>query len=148
MGKVTKPHLATTEHIQLKNALGDVFLNLIQHEHYIEAKWQNHITADDVIAAGKVFLAYIKQHPSTKFLNDKKDVSGDWTEANPWIEFEWLPQVHEAGLRCITHVYSDDILSQIGERDLFNMVSPLLQMKNFSDREQAICWLLACKPAP
>lgn len=146
MGKIKKPHLATTESIQLKNALGEVFVILMHHEQFIEAKWLSYITADDVIATGKAYLAYIKKHPSPRLLNDKSDVSGDWTEANSWLEFDWLPQAMDAGLRCITHVYSDDMLSLIAEHDLYRMASPLLHMENFSDREQAINWLLACEP--
>jgi hypothetical protein len=144
MAKIIKAHLSITKPIQLKNALGEVFINLIQHKHFIEAKWQNHITADDVIAAGQFYLSYIKRHPSHKFLNDKSDVSGDWTDANTWLEFEWLPQVLNEGLRCIAHVHSDDMISQIAERDLFKIASPQLQMKDFSDHDQAINWLLAC----
>lgn len=145
MGKITKSYQKTKkEPIQLKNALGDVFISLIQHEHFIEAKWQGHLTADDVITAGTAYLAFLKKNPCPKLLNDKSDVSGDWTDADAWLEFEWLPQIIDAGLRCITHVYSDDMLSLISERDLYKMASPLLKMENFSDRDQAVNWLLSC----
>lgn len=148
MGKIKQNLQVTTgkEILQLKNALGDIFISLIPHKHYIEAKWQGHLTAEDVITAAKAYQAYIKLHPCPKLLNDKSEITGEWVEANAWLEFEWLPLVLEAGLCCLTHVYSDDMLSQLSERDFFNMASPLLQMETFTDREQAISWLLACNP--
>lgn len=132
------------EPIQLKNSSGNVFITLFQRERYIEAKWQGYITAEDVVAAATVYLSFIKEAPCSKLLNDKTDVSGDWIEANSWLEFEWLPQALEAGLRCITHVFSSDMFSQLSARDLYLRVSPILHIETFSDRDQAINWLLSC----
>lgn len=136
--------LLQDEPIQLRNSSGDVFITLIRTENYIEAKWQGYITADDVVAAAKAYLAYIQTTPCPKLLNNKSEVSGDWIEANSWLEYEWLPQVVEAGLRCITHVYSSDMFSQLAVRDLYFRISPFLQIETFTDREQAINWLLSC----
>ncbi len=136
--------LMMAEPIQLKNASGDIFMTLIRTDNYIEAKWQGYITADDVVAAASAYLAYIQLEPCSKLLNNKFDVAGDWIEVNSWLEYEWLPQVVEAGLRCITHVYSTDMLSQFSARDLYFRISPYLQIETFTDREQAINWLLAC----
>lgn len=132
--------------LQLRNSMGEVFISLIPKEQYIEARWQGHLTADDVIAAAKAYLAYIQQNPCPKLLNDKSAVTGDWIDANAWLEFEWIPKVVEAGLRCITHVYSANGLSQLSARDLYHQASPFLHMENFSDRDQAVKWLLACDP--
>jgi hypothetical protein len=137
--------LLDTEPIFLRNASGQEFLHLTRTENYIEAKWQGYITADDVVAAGEAYLSVMQHRPCPKLLNDKSDVTGDWIDANAWLVYEWLPQVVEAGLRCMTHVYSKDMFSQISMRDLSSRISPHLQISTFTDRDQAIKWLLSCK---
>lgn len=142
--KQTTNTLMQAEPIQLRNSCGEIFISLIRNDNYIEAKWQGYITAEDVVAAASTYLSYIQLAPCPRLLNNKSDVSGDWIDANSWLEYEWLPQVVEAGLRCITHVYSSDMFSQLAVRDLYFRISPFLQIETFTDREQAINWLLTC----
>ncbi len=130
--------------IQLKNQQDNVFVTITQKPDYIEAKWQGHITAEDVITAAKVYLDFVKKHRCPKLLNDKTDVTGDWEDANDWLEFEWLPQAIEAGLRFMAHVYSQNIFSRLSARDLIERVSPQLLMQNFYERQSAIDWLQHC----
>ena len=143
MKNITHPVLQA-EPIQLKNSLGDIYITITTTDNYIEAKWRGYVTADDVITAATNYLSYLQANPCDKLLNDKSDVTGDWIDANPWLEFEWLPLAVKAGLRCITHVYSSDMFSQLSARDLYLRLSPTLHTKTFTDREQAIIWLLAC----
>ncbi|MBW7468888.1 hypothetical protein K0O23_17565 [Pontibacter aydingkolensis] len=111
---------------------------------YIEAKWFGHITADDVVTAAKVYLELIRKHPNPKLLNDKTAVSGDWEEANDWLEYEWLPQAMKAGLKCFAHVYSHNLFSRLSARDLYLRIIPNIQMENFLSRRNAKQWLKNC----
>ncbi|MCX2740044.1 hypothetical protein [Pontibacter anaerobius] len=133
--------------IQLTHPNGDVYLTLQLHPGYIEAKWYGHITASDVVTASKVYLALLQTYPCPdKLLNDKTNVTGDWSEANDWLEFEWLPQVIHAGLRCLSHIYSSNMFSRLSARDLYLRVTPRLQMQNFNDRNEGLYWLLTSLP--
>ncbi|RIJ42845.1 hypothetical protein [Pontibacter oryzae] len=133
--------------IVLKHLEGDTFMTLYQRPDFIEAHWQGHITASDVVTAAKVYLALLQRHTcSHKLLNDKTEVTGDWAEANDWMEFEWLPQVMRAGMRCMAHVYSGNMFSRLSARDLYLRVMPRLQMANFNNRANAIAWLTSRKP--
>lgn len=132
--------------VDLVNAQGEKYLTITQQSYYTLAKWHGHITADDVINAAETFLDFIQAHPCPKLLNDKSEVTGDWQDANDWLEFEWLPDVYEAGLRCLAHVYSYSMFSQLSARDLRERVVPPLQMKNFMDFETAEKWVLRCNP--
>ncbi|WP_235861332.1 hypothetical protein [Pontibacter flavimaris] len=133
--------------IRLSNPGGGVYLTLQLHKDYIEARWNGHITAGDVVTASKVYLALLQTYPSPdKLLNDKTNVTGDWSDANDWLEFEWLPQVIYAGLRYLAHVYSSNMFSRLSARDLYLRITPRIQMQNFNHRGEALHWLLTCLP--
>ncbi|WP_025607706.1 hypothetical protein [Pontibacter actiniarum] len=132
--------------IELTHLEGDVFVTLLQQQGYIEARWTGHITSCDVVTASKVYLALLQRHQCPdKLLNDKADATGDWTEANDWLEFEWLPQAVRAGMRAMAHVYSTNMFSRLSTRDLYLRVIPRLQMANFNNRADAVEWLLSCE---
>jgi hypothetical protein len=133
--------------IHLSHADGEIFLTLRLHPAYIEAKWFGHITAGDVVTASKVYLALLQTYPCPdRMLNDKSMATGDWCEANDWIEYEWLPQALRAGLRYLAHVYSNNMFSRLSARDLYFRVTPRLQMQNFNNRREGLRWLLTCQP--
>lgn len=122
---------------------GEVYVTLYQRENYIEAKWAGHITASNVVTACKAYLEIVERHSCRGLLNDKTDVTGDWAEANDWLEFEWTPRSMRAGLRCLAHVYSNNMFSRLSARDLYMRLQPRLDMQNFFDRESALSWLQA-----
>ncbi|MCC9138559.1 hypothetical protein ACFSKU_00235 [Pontibacter silvestris] len=130
--------------IEVAHAQGDVFVTLLQHEGYIEAKWAGHITADDVITGAKVHLAILQLHPCSKLLNNKQDVTGDWSEANDWLQFGWMPDAKAAGLSCVAHVYSGNMFSRLSARDLMQRISSHIVMNNFNDFDTAKEWLIDC----
>ncbi|GAA4440753.1 hypothetical protein GCM10023188_38420 [Pontibacter saemangeumensis] len=133
--------------VQLTHLEGDLYATLIYHKGYIEAKWSGHINADDVVTAAQVYLALLEKTPVPSLLNDKTNASGDWSEANDWLEFEWMPQAIRSGLRCLAHVYSSNMFSRLSARDLFQRLTPSINMQNFSDREAAEAWLLSYSTA-
>lgn len=123
---------------------GIVYLMFTYRKAYIEAKWYGHIAADNVITGAKVYLELLRKSPNPKLLNDKTDASGGWEEANDWLEYEWLPQVMEAGLQCFAHVYSNNMFSRLSARDLYLRIIPKLEMENFLNRKEAEKWLKSC----
>ena len=122
--------------------MGDVYVTIQRKQDYIEAKWQGHITADNVVCAAQAFLEVLRKDPCAKFLNDKSEVTGEWQDANVWLQFEWLPQVLRAGLRYMAHVYSISMFSRLAARELEERITPQLSMKNFYERRLAEEWLL------
>ena len=137
--------------VRLTHLEGDLFVTLSLHTGYIEAKWVGHITADDVITAAQVYLLLLQKTTVPKLLNNKTDASGDWSEANDWLEFEWLPKAIGAGLRSMAHVYSNNMFSRLSARDLYLRLAPHISMRNFSNRKSAEAWLLhtsTAKDAP
>lgn len=131
--------------IDVKNAQGEHFLTLTRRDKYVYAKWEGHITSDDVIKAALRFLEYIQEYPCSKLLNDKSEVTGDWQDANDWLEYDWLPKAYDAGLRCLAHIYSYSMFSQLAARELRERITPPMLMKNFMDFDAAEKWVLECK---
>lgn len=131
--------------VKLTHAEGDTFVVIQKRINCIEATWTGHITADDVVTAAKLFEKLLQKTPCPALLNDKSEVTGDWAEANDWLEFEWLPQVLQAGLRCLAHIYSDNMFSCLSARDLQQRVTPTLKMQNFNNRLHAEVWLAQCQ---
>lgn len=128
--------------VPLTHLEGDPFVTLSLHADYIETKWAGHITADDVVTAAQVYLSLLEKTAVPKLLNNKTDASGDWSEANDWLEFEWLPKAVGAGLCSLAHVYSNNMFSRLSARDLYLRLAPHISMHIFSDRESAEAWLL------
>lgn len=130
--------------VKLTNAAGDTFVAMQKLSNCVEAKWAGHITADDVVTAAKLYVKLLQKTPCSALLNDKAEVTGDWTDANDWLEFEWLPLVLQAGLQCVAHIYSENMFSRLSARDLQQRITPTLQMQNFNDRTHAEIWLEQC----
>lgn len=140
--RIIRPETTPSAPIELRHMMGDVYVTIQRKQDYIEAKWQGHITADNVVCAAKAYLELLRKAPCAKLLNDKTEVTGDWQEANDWLQFEWLPQVLGAGLRYLAHVYSLSMFSKLAARELEERVTPQLSMKNFYERRLAEEWLL------
>ncbi|MDX5418687.1 MAG: hypothetical protein LPK09_05685 [Hymenobacteraceae bacterium] len=131
------------EPIQLRHMMGDVYVTIQQKEDYIEAKWSGHITADDVVSAALAYLELVSSSGCPRLLNDKSDVTGDWQEANDWLQFEWAPKAMAAGLRYLAHVYSQNMFSRLAARELQERISSEFCMKNFQERQEAERWLVS-----
>ena len=133
--------------VQLRHLEGDLFVTFIQNTNFIEAEWSGHITADDVVRAAQVYLALLQKTPVGGLLNNKAEASGDWVEANDWLEFEWLPKAVRAGLSCLAHIYSNNMFSMLSARDLLSRLSPRVRLSTFCEHDEAVSWLNSCLTA-
>lgn len=129
--------------VQLIHPGGEVFVTISFCQNYIEARWSGHVTADNVITAAEVYLSLLHKTPVSRLLNNKSDATGDWTEANDWLEFEWLPKAIKAGLHAIAYVYSNNMFSRLSSHDLIQRMTPSIWVKDFNDPALAEAWLLS-----
>lgn len=132
------------EPVELYHPGGDLFLKVSLLPDYIEARWYGHIVAENVVTAAHVYLALMQKTPKSKLLNDKTEATGDWTEANDWLEFEWLPKAVQSGLRCMAYVYSNNMFSRLSARDLLQRLTSSISIQHFNDPALAEDWLLSC----
>jgi hypothetical protein len=122
-----------------------VTLSYDEAHHLIKAEWHNHLTSKEVIMAGAAYLKILEDVPCTRLLSDKSHISGDWSEANDWLEYEWIPEAVDAGLRCFAYVLSEDIYNRMAGLDLYKRLQGNLKVKLFSSVTDAENWLAACK---
>ena|SRR5688572_7322385 len=133
--------------ISLKAPDGHVIVTLsydTEHD-LIYADWQNHLTANEVIMAGEKYLELIEKFPCSRLLSDKSKVTGDWSDANDWLEYSWIPDAINAGLTCFAYILSEDIYNRLSGLDLYKRLSGELKFDLFSNPKNAIEWLASCK---
>ena len=84
-----------------------------------------------------------KEGRSTPYvINDKSCATGDWTDAMPWLEYEWLPQTVANGLKAMAYVVSADMYTYMAGFDFYQRMREVLPLRLFSTVEEARAWLV------
>jgi len=145
LNRITEARQSWTGTLQLTHPDGEVFIRMIRQKDYLATKWFGHLTEEDIYVGASVFLCMLRIAPCSGILNDKSETTGDWLEANEWLEYEWIPQLVDAGVTCMANVYSSDTFIQLSGRDLaYRASKQKLQMQSFSDPQSAEAWLEQC----
>ncbi len=112
--------------------------------HLLTVRWEGNLTASEVIRVAEAAIQLRQQltEPLYFLLNDKSKVTGDWSEALPWLEFEWLPVAVHNGLRAMAYVLSTDAASLLVSREFLVRISEQLPARAFSNCVEARRWLL------
>ena len=104
-------------------------------------RWHGNLTAAEVVRGVKAGSALMEIYPFARVLNDKRDTSGDWSEALPWLEYEWLPQAVAAGLRASAYLLSPAPEAQMVSQEFVRLVRQRLHIVLFLREEEARHWL-------
>ena len=106
-------------------------------------RWHGQLTAAEVIRGVQAASRWRGQHHFQRILNDKRDTGGDWSEALPWLQYEWLPVAVAAGVRAMAYILSPDFEAQIVSQEFVESVSPRLNVALFTSEAEAQSWLAA-----
>jgi hypothetical protein len=104
-------------------------------------RWYGNLTADEVIRGVREGSKLMATYPFTRVLNDKREAIGDWSEALPWLEYEWLPAAVAAGIQAIAYLLSPDLKSQIVSQKFMDDIGRQLHTALFLHEEPARRWL-------
>jgi hypothetical protein len=104
-------------------------------------RWHGQLTAQEVIRGAEEAGRWMATHPYRMVLNDKRDTGGDWSDALPWLQYEWLPKAVAAGLRAMAYILSPDLNAQIVSQRFVNAVQDQLRMSLFTSETSAQQWL-------
>lgn len=104
-------------------------------------RWHGQLTAAEVIRGVLEGTRLLEEHRFERVLNDKRDTGGDWSEALPWLEYEWLPKAVAAGLRAIAYILSPNLDAQIVSQDFVAAVQGQIRISLFTNEEDAREWL-------
>ena len=106
-------------------------------------RWHGQLTASAVIRGATTAVQLRRIHAFRRVLNDKRDTAGDWSEALPWLQYEWLPQAVAAGLHAMAYILSPDLHAQLVSQQFLEAVRNQLQVALFTSEAEARRWLLA-----
>ena len=132
-----------TQLLTLKDDLGS---DLAEYFFYPEdelmyVRWHGHLTGDAIIRGVEQGGKWRDQFQYVYILNDKSDTSGDWSEALPWLHYEWLPQALGAGVRAMAYVFSPDRENRFASQELLEALRPHMAIELFEDLNLALEWL-------
>lgn len=134
-----------TKLLALQDGLG---ANLTEYLFYpndelLYLRWHGHLTGDEIVRGVGQGAQWRDQLHYAYILNDKSDTSGDWSDALPWLQYEWLPQALEAGVRAMAYVYSPDRENRFASQLLVEALRPHMAIELFERLDAALVWLEA-----
>ena len=110
-------------------------------ENILYIHWVGNLTGEEVIRVAKMGGVIQQELHCPLLLNDKTDSTGDWSEALPWLEYEWLPAAIEQGLRAFAYVFSPDLQNQYISAEFAERVATQLPIQLFYNHSSAWEWL-------
>ena len=136
-----------TQLLTLKDDLGSDLAEYFFYpgDELMYVRWHGHLTGDAIIRGVEQGGKWRDQFNYTYLLNDKSDTSGDWSDALPWLQYEWLPQALEAGVRAMAYVFSPDRENLFVTQEFVLAVRPHIAIELFEDLDLALAWLLEQK---
>ncbi|MDQ2769256.1 MAG: hypothetical protein M3Y54_02000 [Bacteroidota bacterium] len=127
--------------------LADKYGERLVDLYYVEAdallflRWHGHVTADEIVRAITEGGQWRTRYTYQRILNDKRAASGEWSEALPWIQYEWTPRAVARGIRAMADIVS----LQIGDRPVTEAfaqaVRDQLPVAVFTNEAEALRWI-------
>jgi hypothetical protein len=106
------------------------------------ARWHGHLTGAEVVRGAQMEAGLRSQLHHYRLLNDKRDTSGDWSDALPWLQYEWLPQAVTDGIRAMAYVFSPERENRFVSQEFILAVRPYMAIEVFDNPNRAYAWLL------
>jgi hypothetical protein len=134
---------------ELTNGFGKVYLS-IEYEAsgpWVYNNWIGYQTFTGIIAGADACLHPLHEHSCTSLLNDNRLVIGPWDHAVEWIVTNWAPRATAQGLTHVANVVSPESFAALSAEAMQVGLNDQLQMRMFSNIEDAQAWLRAAQPA-
>ncbi len=136
---------------ELKNAQGKIFYTVeYDPDHrWVYANWIGFVTVENVKAGCEAGLQMMKEARCTNLLNDNRELTGPWRDANDWIEQDWMPRALQAGFKNFAHITSPNVFAEYSVKDLETRVEAVdFTLKVFKGAEEARKWLAEQQNVP
>jgi len=137
---------------QLRDEEGKVFFEMEYwaDQNLIYCNWiAEFIPVNQVKQGALQMLEGLKTHPTPFLLNDNRQVTGVWDEANDWIASFWIPEAIKLGLRKFAHIYPEDLYARLSAQFMQQNSEKVADLDTFemklfkNDQEEALAWLLS-----
>ena len=110
-------------------------------DEWLYLDWHGNLDDDSVMAGAIKLLELLKQERCTKVLNDNTHITGLWADAARWGSDVFFPQLHDAGCRYFSWVYSAERYSQLSAELAVEQTSAGIIIMTFRDLPTAGQWL-------
>ncbi|AWM35043.1 hypothetical protein DDQ68_21095 [Hymenobacter nivis] len=107
-------------------------------------RWHGHLTAAEVVDGFRSILVWQQQLAPRRLLLDRSRTTGEWSEALPWLNFEWLPAASAHGLQAVGYVFSADLPSRHDSEAFLQVMRGFVPVELFGSSHEALAWL--CHP--
>ena len=107
----------------------------------LSVRWHGQLTGVEIIRGVQQGGQWRDQFRYFYILNDKRDAGGDWSEALPWLQDEWLPSALAAGVKAMAYVFSPDRENQFATQTFVAALRPHMAIELFDELEPALDWL-------
>ena len=124
---------------------------LADFDHYptlnlLHVRWHGHLTADTLVQGAQAGLRlFAGQLLPRRLLSDHRQVTGEWADSLPWLQYEWLPEASTGGMQVLGHVLAQQASSQLisypGGSEFIAAISHVLRLGSFRHLEPAWQWL-------
>ena len=114
----------------------------LPNESLLYVKWHGYLTSAAIIKGTQEALELRGKYPYYKVLHNKHDTAGDWSEALPWLQYEWLPQALSTGLRAVACILSPDLEVNLAGQKYVVAMQMHCSSAAFTTQTQARIWLL------
>ena len=114
----------------------------------LEVDWHGHLTATSLVLAiqtGIDLVLFNGRNLPRRVLTNHSKASGNWEEALPWLQYDWLPSAQARGLQMLAHVVSPDPASRLNQPEHLDFVEALqqtLHVQSFHHLSPARHWLM------
>jgi len=124
---------------------------LADFDHYptlslLHVCWHGHLTADALVRGAQAGMHLFEgQLLPRRLLSNHRHVTGEWADALPWLQYEWLPTVCARGVQVLGHVLAHSTPSQHisypGGDEFITAISQALRTASFRNLGPAWQWL-------
>lgn len=112
----------------------------------LHMRWHGHLTAEAIVRGAKAGMElFAGRALPTRLLTNHLAVTGEWSEALPWLQYDWLPTAHARGLGRVAHVLAHNTASQLvnyhGGPEFIHALTQVLRAQSFRHEAPAWQWL-------
>ena len=109
-------------------------------------RWHGHLTAEALIRGAKAGIGlFAGRALPARLLSNHLAVTGEWSEALPWLHYEWLPTARARGLRRVAHLLAHSTASQLlnypGGPEFIRAFAQEVRAQSFRHEGPAWQWL-------
>lgn len=125
---------------------------LVEFDYHLEldllhVRWYGHLTADTLVyGATEGLKLFAGERFPLRLYSDHLLVTGEWAEALPWLQYEWLPKICARGVQTLAHVppkgSTNLVATYHGGPEFITAVGQALRTQSFRHPELAWHWLV------